>query len=529
MYNFVDDVAGVSGTSDLPAEAMSINGVCIEKQIEGYRTLYVEGRETLESEVVSKSIGQMNGERYQYKRDVSRKIVVHYQLMSDSVENFRKAFNQLCYMLDGEQMKLIFADEPDKYFIGTKSEVSQPDTGQLNVIGDFTIYCADPYKYALEETEVTGRNRTLTLVNNGTKATPVSIETMFTSESGYIGYALEDSYYQIGDPEEVDGVPKSKSVKLFDDHMFEDKGWTLNDGIVPPASGSDGTTGIGKALQVGSVRYVWDHNYVDKVGRKEGYTEATSYGSGVGWHGPSLTKTITPVENQYPVNWTANWRFDFNNDGLDEKTKPNGVGHNSWTFSDEDGNIICSVGFEDTTPTKEDSNMFIYIGDKRVFDERHKGKKYYVSITKDMRRDSGASVTVSKMGNKITVKFRKINKTYTLSDDAAAKTLRKITWYGASLGANYKAINNLNFRAMNVVMHNVNYVEDIPNYFQKGSTVYIDGKSNEVYVNGSLDWDRVDIGSTPLMLPPGQHTLGVAVSTFADQPYVKAIYRERWI
>lgn len=44
-----------------------------------------------------------------------------------------------------------------------------------------------------------------------------------------------------------------------------------------------------------------------------------------------------------------------------------------------------------------------------------------------------------------------------------------------------------------------------------------------------LDWDTVDIGSRPLLLPPGEHTLGIVTSTFSQIPEVTITYRERWL
>ena len=52
MYDFIDTTqAQASAGSSLPAEAMSYNGVYLENEIAGYRTLSVSGRDLLGSEV----------------------------------------------------------------------------------------------------------------------------------------------------------------------------------------------------------------------------------------------------------------------------------------------------------------------------------------------------------------------------------------------------------------------------------------------------------------------------------------------
>ena len=105
MYKFIDITEAQSDTT-LPSEAISVNGEYIEELLPGYRTLYTEGRELLESELTEIQIGNQNGTRYQYKRDVPREITVHYQILSNSPEDFREKFNELSRILDQEQMKI---------------------------------------------------------------------------------------------------------------------------------------------------------------------------------------------------------------------------------------------------------------------------------------------------------------------------------------------------------------------------------------------------------------------------------------
>ena len=88
MYKFIDTTESQDNT-ELPSEALCINGIYIENEIEGYRTLSVEGRELLESEVSNIQIGNQDGRRYKQKRDESRTIQVNYQMLSNSPEDFR--------------------------------------------------------------------------------------------------------------------------------------------------------------------------------------------------------------------------------------------------------------------------------------------------------------------------------------------------------------------------------------------------------------------------------------------------------
>ena len=134
MYNFVDTVEHSSSAGTLPAEAVSVNGKYIENVIQGYRTMYVTGRELLESEIKEQQIGYTDGTEYKGKRNVSRVITVTYRLMANTPEAFRQRFNALNLVLNQEQMKFVFNDEPDKYFIGTKSTIDEVPGGRLNVL-----------------------------------------------------------------------------------------------------------------------------------------------------------------------------------------------------------------------------------------------------------------------------------------------------------------------------------------------------------------------------------------------------------
>lgn len=517
----------------------------LEDLLPGFLTESVSGREGYSKEISETSIGKRYGATYDYAQGETRDLKIKFSIATEQ-NNYTALCDKLksilmnTYQSDYPQLGLIFTDDPSCYYLGTTSsiEISQLNTAgsdYTSAKGTITFHCSDPYKHAtvpkavtVTTTESNDHVIEMTLENKGNVPTPVSIETTFASETGYIGFSLCNTYYQVGNPQEQNQETRQKSVQVFDNHMNEQHDWVLNDGAVfPPQHGSDGTAGIGWADANGSCRFIWDQGVIDSNGLKEGFVEPTGYGSGSFWHGIAMTKTLPAIEGQYPYNWSCQWRFDFNEDTNWDKRHWNGqgVGHNSMTFSDANGAVICSIGFEDTTDASINSNMFITIGNKRVFDERFKGTAYYVSITKNMKRDAGSVVCVDKYGSYINIRFRNVNVTYALSN---LNQLRKITWYGAALKS-YLPMANNNFRAMNFTMHNVNYVVDVPNYFQRGYTLYIDGENDKNYVNGALNWDRVDVASRPLMLLPGKHTLRIAVSSFATTlPTVKATYRERW-
>ena len=192
-YKFID-VDDIVETF-LPAEAMSYDGIFLENEIEGYRTLNVSGRELMSADIKSSSIDGINGSQYQYKTYPSRTITVKYQLLAKSDRAFREAFNKMNYLLSKEQVKVIFNDEPDKYFIGTKQGNTVVDAGMNSVVGEFEIYCTDPCKYStvLKEFEgvIEDDELVVNVQNNGTESAAIDYEVTNNAETGYLGIVSE--------------------------------------------------------------------------------------------------------------------------------------------------------------------------------------------------------------------------------------------------------------------------------------------------------------------------------------------------
>lgn len=175
MYQFVDTVESGS-ESEFPAEAMSVNGIYIENEIDGYRTLQVIGREQQESEVGEMQLGNFDGARFLYKRDEPKDIRVVFQMLSGSPSEFRSKFNQLNNILSQEEAELRFADEPDKFWVGTRISGPEVDGGQLNVVGEFKMHCSDPFKYGAEISVPVGTVDSKAITVQGIVETPCIIE-----------------------------------------------------------------------------------------------------------------------------------------------------------------------------------------------------------------------------------------------------------------------------------------------------------------------------------------------------------------
>ena len=239
MYNF-KDVNSASGGTFLPAEALQLNGEFIENLIPGYRTLQVIGREALSAELTTYETGTSDGSKIENKRYPARYITVKYQLLTDTPEAFRAAYNQLASILNVQDAELIFNDETDKFFIGTPEEVGEVPGGTNNVTSEFTILCADPFKYSVTEYEATpDLDENSFLVNYGGtyKAFP-TLEAEFAGENeseaaltgsgdcGYVAFFNErEKIIQLGDPDEADSESYAKSQTLVTQKFQTETAW----------------------------------------------------------------------------------------------------------------------------------------------------------------------------------------------------------------------------------------------------------------------------------------------------------------
>ena len=260
MYSFRDVNENIT-LVPMPAEAMQINGVYLETEIEGYRTLYVKGREAFSPELETYEIGTRNGEIRKSKRYPARIITVGYQLIAKDSESFREAYNRLGGLLNVNDAEIIFDDESDKYFIGTPTLVDEVEPGRNSVAGEIEITCLDPMKYSVVEYEATplvDDPRSILIDYGGTYESFPVLEADFYREEdidedgesnaltgagdcGYVAFFNEDEkIIQIGDPKEEDGTEAYEKSQTLINQTFETTSgwntdasglWTLNSGL----------------------------------------------------------------------------------------------------------------------------------------------------------------------------------------------------------------------------------------------------------------------------------------------------------
>ena len=508
MYAFVDTVnSGIVGTN-LPTEAMSYNGIYLENEIDGYRTLSVTGRELMEYEVKDIEVEGVDGSYYRYKTTPTKTITVRYQLLARGSREFREAFNKMNKLLSGEQVKVIFNDETDKYFIGTKTSNTQVDGGSNNVIGEIEIYCTDPCKYSTTEKEFTATDGVLNIVNNGTVPVSIDYDITTTSETGYIGLVSENGIMQYGKVEELDGEKYDNSEWLASIEDFynckDDIGGT---DVMHPTYGANGTL----------VEHTWfDTKFIGlgSVGEKKGNANG------------GLRTLVLPADSNGDTSGAQNFYCWFHlcfYAGLMGQT-----GEMCINFLTEDDKLICGCNWYKTDAIGNTGHYEIWANGKVLknweFTTSHlqaQNPFYYKWGSCDILKE-GANIRFFFWARYYSFYIPEIENMKCAKIQIAVKQ-----W--DDRGGN-KFMSMIGFDVIDFEKMNVEKWKDIPNRYPNGTKITIDGKSSHVHVNGMSRPEDEVIGTKYFKAPVGESEIKVTCSEWTkSQPTVKAKIREAWL
>lgn len=508
MYAFVDTVnSGTVGTN-LPTEAMSYNGVYLENEIDGYRTLSVTGRELMESEVTDQEIDGMDGSYYRYKTTPARTITVKYQLRARGSREFRDAFNKMNKLLSGEQVKVIFNDESDKYFIGTKTSNTQVDGGSNNVIGEIEIYCSDPRKYSTTEKEFTATDGVLNIVNEGTVPVSVDYDITTTSETGYIGLVSEEGIMQYGKIEELDGETYKQSEWLASiDDFYKCKDDIGSTDVMHPSYGTNGTLA--------------EHTWFDKK-----FIGLGSVGTKKGNANGGLRTLVLPADSSGDASGAKNFYCWFHlcfYAGLMGQT-----GEMCINFLTEDDKFICGCNWYKTDAIGNTGHYEIWANGKVLknwqFTTSHlqaQNPFYYKWGSCDVLKE-GANIRFFFWARYYNFYIPEIE------NMKCAKIQIAFKQWGDRSGN--KVMSMMGFDVIDFEKMNVEKWKDIPNRYPNDTNITIDGKSSHVYVNGMARLEDEVLGTQYFKAPVGTSEVKVTCSEWTkSQPTVKARIREAWL
>ena len=508
-YKFIDVDDNIE--SFLPAEAMSYDGVFLENEIEGYRTLNVSGRELMTAEIESSTIDGINGSQYQYKTYPSRTITVKYQLIAKSDRAFREAFNKMNHLLSGEQVKVIFNDEPDKYFIGTKQGNSMVDAGLNSVIGEIEIYCADPCKYStiLKEFEgvIEDDELVVNVQNNGTESATIDYEITNNAETGYLGIVSEEGVMEFGKIDEVDGTTYQQNETLATlDNFFNLKDDVGGYDAMHPNYGTSGSLSTA----------TWFNNKFLKFG-----TAGTQKGNASGG-----LRTLTIPADSNGDKGAKNWYSYFH--VLMWANKMGQTGEMSISFLTEDNKLIAGCNWFKTDTSGNTGNYQLWANGKIIStysfttSHLHSQNPYYWDWGHCDLRKEGSKLTFFYWGKYYSYNIPEVENLI------CTKVQISLKQRGNRSGDKfmyYLGLNKFTFQKMNV-----DKWKDVPNRYPEGSIITIDGETSHFFVDGMQKQSEEILGTHYFKAPSGEMKVKFHVSEWTKtQPTVKVRIREAWL
>lgn len=547
MYSFIDTTESQS-SADLPSEALKINGVYIENEISGYRTLYVSGREAMSPELTTYETGIRDGALMQNKRYPPRTITVGYQLITKSTSAFREAYNKLNQLLNVEEVELIFADEPDKFFIGTPSEAAEPEPGSNAVKSEFRVLCTDPFKYSIQEYEAgptADDGSTFVIDYKGTYKSFPKLEAAFYEENeagddgetpfsltgngdcGYVAFFDSDGHIiQLGDPDEEDTESYEKSQTLINQSWKEVKAWTtaLNALWIKNA----GRVSESFKVQTGTSGFILS----DTTGDYGYYLTAKSYGSNEsGYHGPTVTRML-PADasgETGAADWTFSWSMKVNIGKASNAN--NNCGCIQLLLCNSDNIVIGGMSiFKSGSGNK--ATMRMYVKSKIVKDvsiDLSYNNKRFGTNNPSKGITTVKSCSIIKSGSNVT--FNLGGSKYSFSDSTIEELL--VTKFTIAFGQ-YKSKPVLPWIGVyrtKFVKNNCDTWRDIPNKFSSNDVVIADCKTGKILLNDALTPEYGTLGNDweNFCLKPGQNQIGTSCSSWVSEDYFpkfKVRYRE---
>lgn len=145
LYEF-HDLTAKSAKVVLMPEALTFGGVNIDKELAGYRTLNVSGRENF-TRSINTANSTADGELFISSKIGTAELTIKYQLNADTIDEFNRRYTQLKYWLQGDEQPFYFADENEFVRYGTVTSLNNDTVGEINTTGTITIKMTDPFRH----------------------------------------------------------------------------------------------------------------------------------------------------------------------------------------------------------------------------------------------------------------------------------------------------------------------------------------------------------------------------------------------
>lgn len=494
LYRFIDTNEMPDMTIRLPDEAVNINSLFLDNEIDGFTTVTVSGRDSLSYDITSEKAGNSGtGELFLGKRLESRNLTINFKLVTSSASDLIAKFTTLKSMLSGDLI-VKFNDDINKYYKGTLSEIDNPPEGALTFVSSFEIYCADPICYSenpkgpYTATKGADGRYSVTVTNEGNVDVPITMTAKMNAENGYIGMYTDYGITEIGNKEEDDTEDYVSATTILNTSNFSE--FTRYTGT-NPENPAKGNTGIASLVNEDGVNYFRLQN----PGTDNNY-----------WHGGSYVFNF-PADGTGHVG-AKNVYCYFN--AVLWSSLPGQTGQVQLLFTDANNNIVMGYDlFKDDT--KGNTGTWVaFSGDGKGGVKQLEYHRFPTSHldSENMFNKPRGNCDIYKNGSTLRYYWNGAYKTFVVPEmENVEITKCYINFYQLGNRSGNKLMRYFDLRSMMIRNDSAEAIRNIKNRYQPRTKVKMTGADSKVYVNGLPKLSEKVDGSNLFTIPPGETTI----------------------
>ena len=446
-----------------------------------------------------------------------------FSMEADSDAELYEKYDALQKVLSVDRpAELKFEGMPDRYCMAIPS--GPLDFDQILETGEGTITWIVPdglmHSVILKEFEAAvSSDGTLSvdIINNGTTEVPINFTIKHNGENGFVGIISDEGIIQIGKIEEADSETYKRDEVITSPSatrkIFNPAGWYPDTGELSWSQyvATNGTLGI---VTVN-----------DSTGLKM-LTQGPDWGLAGGmWSHDVVDSNGDPGA----VNFYAYADCWF------ELGKPGQTGAQVIAFADENNKMICAQVIYKLDEVGIIGAVEFCVADgkggrRTVFERKFECAS---DITKNPYANEKAWSEMRKEGGNITFYNDTRYYTYYVPELVNVKVDKVQLFLGqydqrGDTVPTYIARNH--FRRIELKILGVEKWRDIPNRYQPGDEIYVDGEGRKIYVNGMNRTEDEVRGSTYFKAKPGKTRVEFTYSDFCESaPTITANIREAYL
>jgi len=431
-------------------------------------------------------------------QEEERHVRIALQIEADDLQEFDGMKHKIFELFYSEEPFSIIRDiAPDKeIFVLQEGEYDIENLSDSDGEFEITLTMLDPYLCGPEK-EAFFPSDVVSLPYNGTApGDPIFEMEVLQPVTFAMIQNQNKEYMMIGKPIDVETqVPVQREERILWDQMATTTGWAVAEKVDGAVAGSIESTGY--AFQ------------------------PKDYGTGTGWHGPALKKSLSEVVT------------DFHVEAIVElyNGNPAMIGRVEIYLLDESGNIIGKIALKDVNVGSSTTYGEVRIGDGDVnyhlIDETGEYPwtwNNFYGILRIGRHNGEWFAYIAKIDQATGKHHSRMYHTYTDTDKQFTKNLAQIAVHFGQMGT-YKPA-NVRIQDIKVYKWNPITQSEIPYIAQTGDIITFDHTTKDILINGESRKDLKDFGARFFELVKGENQFVVLPSnSFA----VRVKYRERFL